>query len=669
MSLLIDKYNIINTSVFSEKSNDVLLQNILTNNLNNFDLEILISIKSDPIIDSDYRLIIKNIVKKYSNQLKYQLDKNKKIDIHGLNNKIYEMLNRIQLIHSLTKGKDYKKSEKRFGDIDELKKFASDFKNIIIDDKNIRLSIFKQIIDNDKVSYGLLKNLKVLDSYYSFYEDFLDIYSTYLADFYNIDIPKTMKHLYLTLMLETYNKLFKFKSMFKSERYLIDYKMKILNTFSEFMDEDNLFTKEFIVNNPTIIGKIFKMSEDINYKTDLFLNIFVVLDKGGYLSKNLTKVFDFVIKLTQKLDKVKTNFIKKILMIKMLGSDENMDIIVDSIISGNIKSKNTLELISVNDMTVNHFHELIKQKITPLIINREITTSRIVDLVNLFKNSKFNRLSHDLEIIQNDFTFSKFFTSNINNEFNRENNIYVINPNFWALNFSEGFIEMDDDMNQVPKKNNNIVNALQLVNDCYKVATDDKRKFSLLAHLGSINFDYTYKNETLNIIMLPIQSIIFQQIFGESDGEYSIKRSEIYKNILLSNYKRQFIDEVIDSLLHGGIVEKSKSPHLKSQNFLCIGTKLSTMKNDYVEILFGERIQESIKYIPVFDHKTVISCWINKFVKTREYKANELLTVIKNNLDCGSIVVTDEMFYNTIKHMKDNDYIEEKDGKIVKLFY
>ena len=305
MSLLIDKYNIINTSVFSEESNDVLLENILTNNLNNFDLEILISIKSDPVIASNYRLIIKNIVKKYCNQLKYQLDKNKKIDIQGLNNKIYEMINRIQLIHSLTKSKGYKRSEKRFGDIDELKKFASDFKNIIIDDKNIRLSIFKQIIDNDKVSYGLLKNLKVLDSYYSFYEDFLDIYSTYLVDFYNIDIPKTMKHLYLTLMLETYNKLFKFKSMFKSERYLIDYKMKILNTFSEFMDEDNLFTKEFIVNNPTIIGKIFKMSEDINYKTDLFLNIFVVLDKGGYLSKNLTKVFDFVIKLTQKLDKGK----------------------------------------------------------------------------------------------------------------------------------------------------------------------------------------------------------------------------------------------------------------------------------------------------------------------------------------------------------------------------
>ena len=138
--------------------------------------------------------------------------------------------------------------------------------------------------------------------------------------------------------------LYKFKSTFKSERYLIDFKMKILNTFSEFMNEDSLFVKEFIVHNPTIVGKIFKMSEDINYKTDLFLNIFVILDKDGYLSKNLTKVFDFVIKLTQKLDKVKTNFIKKVLMIKMLGSDENIDIIVDNIISGNIKSKNTLEL-------------------------------------------------------------------------------------------------------------------------------------------------------------------------------------------------------------------------------------------------------------------------------------------------------------------------------------
>ena len=39
-----------------------------------------------------------------------------------------------------------------------------------------------------------------------------------------------------------------------------------------------------------------------------------------------------------------------------------------------------------------------------------------------------------------------FLQNNINNEFNRENNIYVINPNFWALNFSEGFIEMEEDV-------------------------------------------------------------------------------------------------------------------------------------------------------------------------------------------------------------------------------
>ena len=91
--------------------------------------------------------------------------------------------------------------------------------------------------------------------------------------------------------------------------------------------------------------------------------------------------------------------------------------------------------------------------------------------------------------------------------------------------------------------------------------------------------------------MLPIQGIIFQQNLGDSKGEYSVKRSHLYKNKLLSNYNRNFIDEVIDSLLHGGIVKKHKSPYLKSQNFLCAGTELSTMENNYVEILFGERIQ------------------------------------------------------------------------------
>ena len=84
-----------------------------------------------------------------------------------------------------------------------------------------------------------MKNLKVLDSYYTFYEDFLDIYSSYLSETLNISIPKTMKHLYLTLMLENYDKLYKFISVFKSERYLLDYKIKLLNIFSELMEEDS----------------------------------------------------------------------------------------------------------------------------------------------------------------------------------------------------------------------------------------------------------------------------------------------------------------------------------------------------------------------------------------------------------------------------------------------
>ena len=89
------------------------------------------------------------------------------IDIKILNKMIYEMMNRIQLIHFLTKKDGYKRSEKKFGDINELKTFASDFKNIILDEENIKFSIFKQLINDEGISYGVLKNLKVLDSYYS----------------------------------------------------------------------------------------------------------------------------------------------------------------------------------------------------------------------------------------------------------------------------------------------------------------------------------------------------------------------------------------------------------------------------------------------------------------------------------------------------------------------
>ena len=36
---------------------------------------------------------------------------------------------------------------------------------------------------------------------------------------------------------------------------------------------------------------------------------------------------------------------------------------------------------------------------------------------------------------------------------------------------------MPNNVNTVPKKDNNIIESIQLLNDCYHVATDDKRKF------------------------------------------------------------------------------------------------------------------------------------------------------------------------------------------------
>ena len=655
---MIDKYNILNKSVFKIKNTDVLLDNILNDNIRGFDLEILIGIDDIRVIDKNFSIIIKNSIKKFKQELKYQLKKGD-IDICKFNYKIFHFMNKIQLVHMLSKNSTHIKSEKRFGDSKELEYFAENMRDLIIDDNKIKLNIYKQLISESIVKSNLLKSLQVIDSYYSFYNKFLDDYSTYLVEANTMVIPKDMYHLQLIVLFKIYNKLYKLHKMFKSENYLINFKMKIINIFSEFLNKGGCFVQEFIINNPEIISNIYKMSEDINYNTDIFVTIFVALDKDNYLHLNLTTVFEFVIKLTDKLDKVKTDFIKKILMVKMLAKEDNINLIVDNIINGNISKKAILSLIGINDLTINTIHELIKEKITPLIINREITSIKLTDMINLFKNSKFNKLAHDLEIIQNDFIFSKFFTNNFNGNFNTNHTVFIVNPNFWAINFNEGSIEFKNPMYTLSTNQTcDFFENYKLINSSYNLATDDKRTLNILAHVGSVLFDYSLNNITKNIKMLPIQSMLFQLIYNVN----SIYNTELIKLGIFNNYNRKFIVDTIDSMLVGGIIVKNKG-------ILEINMNISDIKEDYIEILFGEKVKEIIKYKPVFENKTIVSCWINKFLKQKSYEYNDLLKVVKEKLDCGIVKISDKLFSETVDHMLENDYIEKVNNKLTKLFY
>ena len=427
---------------------------------------------------------------------------------------------------------------------------------------------------------------------------------------------------------------------------------------SEFIKKDNIETQKFIINNPQFCKDLILMTDDICYKQDLLVNIFVLLDKNNFLVNNLPSVFNFVSKINSNLDKVKTIFCKKILMKQIATDFKKVDFMIDYILSGKMNKK-FISLISSNDLVVNYINEQIKKKLSILIINQNISMKVLQKLQDLFENSIFKKLHHDISIILSDNDFSKKFSKNVSENFNINTTIYALNSNFWALNFSEGFIETKNSTWEIcTDKIDNFDNIYNIICSSYSIATDDKRKFRLIAHLGNVEFDYTLDNIKKKIRMLPIQSYLFQKIYDHNE----ITRKELRQDKSISNYNFKFINELIDSLITGGIV-------LESDNKLTVNSDIKNIDSDYVEILYADCVKKVMKYTPVFDKSTVISCWVNKFLKINEHKLEELYEKIRTELDCGVITINEYEFDETIDKMIKNDYIKFENDKLYKIYY
>ena len=188
-----------------------------------------------------------------------------------------------------------------------------------------------------------------------------------------------MEHLELYNLYENFLVLKTFRKVFKSDKFLKQIKIKLLDVVSNFISTPNSKNQKFIINNPKMCKELITMSDEVNYKKDLFFDIFVLLDKDNFLVYNLVSIFDFVSKLNSTLDQVKTSFVKKILM-KQISTDNNkLNILVDYIISGKI-TKKFINLISSNELVVDYIHEQIKVKLSKMIINEKINVKQLIKL-------------------------------------------------------------------------------------------------------------------------------------------------------------------------------------------------------------------------------------------------------------------------------------------------
>lgn len=664
MSFLVDKYNIINTNLFDntseQYSDENIVNRILTDNRLSFDLE-KIAFKDSKFKNLSFEKIIKNHLKEYKQELNYIIKKNKSIEINKLTKKFFDIFEKIKLI-SLMLNRDIvtKSNDKPFGNYPELNILIKNMCSEIIMDEKVKNNLYKTMLNDKEYTALYIKMLSWFDNYNDVSNNFLKGYSSYISENNNYKIDG-MKHIELYMMYQKYQQLKKYFYVFnKNDSYLYDYKVKMINLLLEIIQQENSITQEFIISNPNMIREFINITEKLNYQSNLFLSIFISLEKNNFVNNNLNRIFSFVSDLSQKMEQSKKNFIKKTIMNKLMEKEDNITILVDNIIYGKIKNSFVLELININDMVVNYLNEILKNKITPLIINNGISMDDLLNIILFLKkteSSNFLTLTHDLEIIMSDYNFSKKFTDDINDNFKINTNNFIVNPNFWGVNHSEGHVEFNStyDYNHC----NNINNIYQIITSSYKIVTEEKRRIYFLAHIGSVSFDYQINDIVKKIKMLPIQSMVFQSIYDLEKTNYN----NIIKNKLFSNYTSKFIEEVIDSLIEGGII-------LLVDGIISINSYISKIEEDYVELIFNEKVKTSMNYEPVFDKTSVINCWINKIVKSNNsIEKNTLFKTIVNELNCGHIIVSEDDFNKSFKYMIEHDYIEEKDGFINKLIY
>lgn len=673
MLKLNDKNNVINRNIFHNVTEETIYGNILKNDIGLFDMEQILTLKKEPDLLLIGRLI-KHQIKELKNELTFIISKNRDFNIENLTNKISIMIQQVKLIGLLNNKNLENQNNKIYGDFIELTIFVKNLKHIIIDNDIILYFFFKHFDIKKKETIKFIKLLSNLDQYYSFYANLLKSFGEYIVTENMVHFDYDMNHLELYNLYQSFLIVKEYKKLFQSNDFLKQIKIKLLDLITKFISVHNINNIKFIISNPDMCRDILMMSHDINYKQDLLVNIFTLLNHNDFLINNLTEIFDFVFKINCHLENNKQDsgnkiFLKKILIANISSDNYKLDLLVDYIISNNVNKK-FISLFSLNDLVNNYIHEHIKKKLAVLIINNNISIQDLENLQELFNINVFKKLHHDLVAIISDFKFSSTFTTTVSNNLQLKTNVFALNSNYWGFNFSDGYIDTSDkktsskftekliNENNFLNKTCDFINIWETICLGYADTTDNKRKFKMIGHLGNVNFDYELNNITKNINMLPIQSYIFQKIYNDE----KITKNDIIRDNYINSYGSIFINEIINSLLIGGIV-------VNKNNKLIINCDIANINSDYIEILYTNNITVHSDYIPVYSKNTIISCWINKFIKIKKEPLDELYNKVFTKLNCGVISITRNDFDKTITHMINNDYIGINEEIVYKILY
>jgi hypothetical protein len=564
--------------------------------------------------------------------------------------KKYVITNRKKIIACIKK--------KRFS-IDELQKFINNIKtkfifiknidknfndninkiifNQFIINPNICMLIYKNIINNNtKFIYYLQKILKSNNNQESVTKVlfFINGFARYIIEDIIVKINKSNSLLndYKLVYYYIENNFYNFNlysKIFNTNNFKESVYNELLLKINSELDNSKYM---FIVNNMLLFNNIIKQFEYYNKEIIVFKKkvLEYTFNNNNFYKIPIEMFFKFFVEVSHYIIANDKNFKLNIISI-FLKDNKLLKKFINYIIVGIYHSINCntnfqilIETIQRLDILLN-YNELFKIKFMNVFknINNIFLLNKLTQKDKVIESSLMNSLKKVL-LLDKNVLFEYLY--NIYSDFSAstKNNINI-NPYYWSIN------------------NNNYVNTY----------SNSKYNYLEYLHFGKTTINFEYKDNMINLTMLPIQYEIFK--YFNENNVFPKK---------LGNYSKDYLNKVVLSLVNSKLI-------LCNNNTYSINTDFKQVSKNLIEVFYTNKISKikNVRRENAIDIKYVLATNINKYLKSRENNLDNIYNYLIKTLNIELFNINKRNISDTLDYMIKQEYIAKNDNMYMKLLY
>ena len=456
--------------------------------------------------------------------------------------------------------------------------------------------------------------------------------------------------------------------------FIIEYIIKIKYIYQFLNNELNILITPLIEILKKITIELIPLcnfNEFVNLINNSFKKIFNIIKNDDFMieiKKNVTLYFSNN-NIFNNIDNTSDEIFKEFLNVLSISKKENiidsyyllifenekiisllLDFIDNYINENNIFIKNIISLLSNiknKDIFIDSYHKLLIKRLLSEQTNF-IQEKIIVDELLIIFGRK---ATFKIEKVINDYISSYNDVQNY-----KKNNSVIFNNittsySNWNINYSQGYVNLNNN-------NSNLSRLISNYDSYYDKIYSNKRKLIWLLQYGEVNVTFL---GSIELKLLPIQLLVLE-LFDNID---KLKKNDIKTSTFFNNYSDTFKNNIINSLITGGIL-------ILKDDDLTLSSSID-IETDYINIFINnehynrENIFINTSYEIAHNRDDIIKTIINHNLKLESKNKEELYNIVKRDIKLFD--VDEELFTKSIDIMIKFDYIKFENNIYTKLLY